>query len=113
MNKKWIDGDQAMVKKDLQPDSFAALVWARCDALNLKQKHLCERLRISQSTVSTYMRGVCQPGWEQIMAFAVALECSPRDLVPERVPAEYVDKLSQREEKKESAAPQAAAKNQD
>jgi transcriptional regulator with XRE-family HTH domain len=102
-----------MVRKDIPQNSFASLVLERCKELNLKQKHLCERLKQSQSTVSTYMRGVSQPGWEQIMFFAVALECSPRDLVPDQVPAEYVEMLAQRGEKKESAAALDAAKDKD
>ena len=78
-----------MQKKDL---TFANLARGRLKELGLTQVQLAERLGYStQGSVSAYLTGRKSPTLTTVYAWARALECSPRDLVPEVAPEEAPD----------------------
>ena len=88
-----------MTKKD---PNFASLARARLKQLGLTQQDLANRLGYkTQGGVSSYLTGRRTPTLTVVYAWARALECSPRDLVPEEAPAE--DPVQQPEAPPESA----------
>lgn len=67
--------------------TFANLALARLKAIKMTKTELARRLGYTApATLHTYFTGETEPGETMIYRWAQALECSPRDLIAERVP---------------------------
>lgn len=66
--------------------TFAELARTRMKELGLTQQKLADRMGQLQPNVGKYLTNKHQPSLDTIMKWALALECSPRDLVPAQVP---------------------------
>ena len=74
--------------------TFATLARARLTHLGMTQTELARRLGYTQpATIHTYLTGEKEPGERMIYRWARALECSPRDLLPDEAPARQVSSV--------------------
>lgn len=80
--------EQASPGQDVSEEAttFAELARTRMKALGLTQQKLADRMGQLQPNVGKYLLNKQKPNLETLFKWAQALECSPRDLVPFRVP---------------------------
>jgi transcriptional regulator with XRE-family HTH domain len=84
------------IKPNKNGDTFGERAMAKIVSLGLTQMDVAQRLGVTQTQISRLINGGHQPGFGQIMLWAIALECSPHDLIPAVVPQSYQEQLSQR-----------------
>lgn len=81
----WGDMDTLLTKKEREGirRGFGKLLRAKRSSLGISQEELAFRSGLHRTYVGSVERGERNLSLENIFLFAKALECSPRELIPE------------------------------